>query len=202
MSLSRIILRSRAAVPSRARGAVLFIALIVLVAMTLAGIAIMRSVDTATLIAGNLAFKQGAVQSSDNGVEVAYQWLLANRALLNTSNAGQGYNSGIASPVWTNPATWAGSINLGADAAGNTISYQIHRMCNLPDVIYSAANQQCALDNPAAVATPPAPGEGESFTVGAPGYLQDPKVYYRITVRSQGPRSTVSYIQAMVAIAL
>jgi Tfp pilus assembly protein PilX len=51
---------------------VLFIALIVLVAMTLAGIAIMRSVDTATLIAGNLAFKQGTVQSSDNGVEQAF----------------------------------------------------------------------------------------------------------------------------------
>ncbi len=202
MSHTRIMLRSRASVPSRARGAVLFIALIVLVAMTLAGIAIMRSVDTATLIAGNLAFKQGTVQSSDNGVEVAYQWLLANRTTLNNSNAVQGYNSGIASPVWSNPTTWASAINLGADLAGNTISYQIHRMCNLPDLIYSGAGQQCALDNPAVAGAPPAPGEGESFTVGAPGYLQDPKVYYRITVRSQGPRSTVSYIQAMVAIAL
>jgi Tfp pilus assembly protein PilX len=52
---------AHASLPSRIRGAVLFIALIVLVAMTLAGIAIMRSVDTATLIAGNLAFKQGTV---------------------------------------------------------------------------------------------------------------------------------------------
>jgi Tfp pilus assembly protein PilX len=72
-----IALVARAPLPSRARGAVLFIALIVLVAMTLAGIAIMRLVDTATLIAGNLAFKQGTVQSSDNGVEQAFQWLLA-----------------------------------------------------------------------------------------------------------------------------
>jgi type IV pilus assembly protein PilX len=202
MPHTRTIARSRAAVPSRARGAVLFIALIVLVAMTLAGIAIMRSVDTATLIAGNLAFKQGTVQSSDNGIEVAYQWLLANRAVLSTSHTVQGYNSGIASPVWTNPATWASAVNMGADPAGNMISYLIHRMCNIPDMIYSGPNQQCALDNPAVATAPPAPGEGESFTVGAPGYLQDPKVYYRITVRSQGPRSTVSYIQAMVAIAL
>ncbi len=193
---------------NRQSGAVLFIALIVLVAMTLAGIAIMRSVDTATLIAGNLAFKQGTVQSSDNGVEVAYQWLLANRAVLSISNTPQGYNSGIASPVWTNPATWATSITVGTDASGNTISYQVHRMCNCPQVPYNGVcaatglSNQCALDNPAAAATPPAPGEGESFSVGAPGYLQDPKVYYRITVRSQGPRSSVSYIQAMVAIAL
>jgi hypothetical protein len=32
--------------------------------------------------------------------------------------------------------------------------------------------------------------------------LQDPRVYYRITVRTQGPRNTVSYVQAMVAVAL
>ena len=48
--------------PSRARGAVLFIALIVLVAMTLAGIAIMRSVDTATLRA-RLSIRASACRS-------------------------------------------------------------------------------------------------------------------------------------------
>jgi Tfp pilus assembly protein PilX len=55
----------------RQRGAILFIALIVLVAMTLAGIALMRSVDTNVLIAGNLAFRQGATAAGDYGVEDA-----------------------------------------------------------------------------------------------------------------------------------
>ena len=201
-------LRIRTSLPSRARGAVLFIALIVLVAMTLAGIAIMRSVDTATLIAGNLAFKQGTVQSSDNGVEQAYQWLLANRPSLSVNNVPQGYNSGYANPIWTNAATWANSVTVGTDAAGNTISYQVHRMCNCADTTYNGVcagtgqSNQCAMDNPTGTGAPPPPAQGESFTVGAPGYLQDPRVYYRITVRTQGPRSTVSYIQAMVAIAL
>jgi type IV pilus assembly protein PilX len=199
---------ARASLPSRVRGAVLFIALIVLVAMSLAGIAIMRSVDTTTLIAGNLAFKQGTMQSSDNGVEQAYQWLLANRPTLWSSNAGQGYNSGYATPTWTNAATWASAVTVGTDAAGNTISYQIHRMCNCADTTYSGTSavcpvgNQCALDNPTGTGAPPPPAAGDSFTVGAPGYLQDPRVYYRITVRTQGPRSTVSYIQAMVAVAL
>jgi Tfp pilus assembly protein PilX len=189
------------------RGAVLFIALIVLVAMTLAGIAIMRSVDTATLIAGNLAFKQGTVQSSDDGIERAYQWLLANRPALWSSDLAQGYNSGYATPVWTSAATWASAVIAGTDAAGNTISYQIHRMCNCPDTLYNgvcAAGQsnQCALDNPTGTGAPPPPSQGESFTVGAPGFLQDPRVYYRITVRTQGPRNTVSYVQSMVAVAL
>jgi type IV pilus assembly protein PilX len=198
---------ARASLPSRVRGAVLFIALIVLVAMTLAGIAIMRSVDTATLIAGNLAFKQGTMQSSDNGIEQAYQWLLANRPTLSLNNAGQGYNSGYATPVWTNAATWTNSVNLGLDPAGNTISYQIHRMCNCADTLYNGVcatgqSNQCALDNPTGTGAPPPPAAGDSFTVGAPGYLQDPRVYYRITVRTQGPRSTVSYVQSMVAVAL
>ncbi|HSC96121.1 MAG TPA: hypothetical protein VLC73_14230 [Burkholderiales bacterium] len=198
----------RASLRSRARGAVLFIALIVLVAMTLAGIAIMRSVDTATLIAGNLAFKQGTVASSDNGIEQAYQWLIANRAALSLDNLPQGYNSGYATPVWTTAGAWANAVTVGTDAAGNTISYVVHRMCNCADTLYNGTSatcpqgNQCALDNPTGTGTPPPPAQGESFSVGSPGYLQDPRVYYRITVRSQGPRNTVSYIQSMVAVAL
>jgi len=191
----------------RQRGTVLFIALIVLVAMTLAGIAIMRSVDTATLIAGNLAFKQGTIQAADNGVEQGYQWLLANRATLANSNLGSGYYSSRpgTEPDWNDPLTWANAVNVGTDAAGNTVSYVIHRLCNCPDTLYngtcaSGSAQQCALTTASNVAPPP--GQGDSFSVGAPGFLEDPKLYYRITVRTQGPRNTTSYVQSMVAIAL
>src|SRR4051812_44344510 len=58
------------------RGVVLFIALIVLVAMTLAAIALVRAVDTSTQVAGNIGFKQSTVQSSDMGGEQAISWLL------------------------------------------------------------------------------------------------------------------------------
>ena len=53
------------------RGIVLFVALIALVAMTLAAIALVRSVDTANVISGNLAFRQGGMQASDIGIEAA-----------------------------------------------------------------------------------------------------------------------------------
>jgi type IV pilus assembly protein PilX len=59
----------------RQRGVVLFIALIVLVAMTLAGIALVRSVDTGTMVAGNLAFKQGATMAGDAGTDAAIAFL-------------------------------------------------------------------------------------------------------------------------------
>jgi Tfp pilus assembly protein PilX len=193
---------------SRARGAVLFIALIVLVAMTLAGIAIMRSVDTATLIAGNIAFKQGTVASADDGVERAYQWLLANRAALATTANPQGYVSRLESPTWTSAGSWTNSVTVGTDPAGNTISYLIHRLCHCDNVGYNApcaasptGQNQCALENPVAAAMP-APEQGDSFATGGSVYGADSKVYYRITVRSAGPRGTVSYIQAMVAVAL
>jgi len=198
----RITISGRAAAGRRQHGAVLFIALIVLVAKTLAGIAIIRSVDTTTLIAGNLAFKQGTLHSSDNGIEGAFKWLTDNRATLANTTLASGYYS--AHPAgelnWNDSATWASAVTVGTDAAGNTISYLVHRMCTLSDSAYNAPNQQCALDAP--VGAPPPPAAGDSFVVGAPAFMQDPRVYYRITVRAQGPRNTTSFVQSMVAIAL
>jgi Tfp pilus assembly protein PilX len=54
---------------------VLIVALLVLVATILAAIALVRSVDVATLISGNLAFRQTGVQAADSGVEVARNFL-------------------------------------------------------------------------------------------------------------------------------
>lgn len=54
---------------------VLVVALIVLVAMTLAGIALVRSVDTGNIAAGNMAFKQGATIAADSGIEAGIDWL-------------------------------------------------------------------------------------------------------------------------------
>jgi Tfp pilus assembly protein PilX len=205
MSNATSIPRRSATLPSRARGAVLFIALIVLVAMTLAGIAIMRSVDTTTLIAGNLAFKQGTIQSSDNGVESGFQWLMANRPGLANNNLASGYYSQrpAGSLNWNDPATWASAVTVGTDAAGNTVSYVIHRMCTCPDTPTAELRHgPPAVRTDAAAGAVPPPAQGDSFVVGAPGFLQDPRPYYRITVRTQGPRNTTSFVQAMVAIPL
>lgn len=186
--------------PRRQRGVVLFIALIVLVAMTLGGIAIMRSVDTNTLIAGNLAFKQSALQASDQGVEQAFQWLLANRSTLANTNLPEAYKSAYVPENWNDAATWTGAKILATDVTGNTVSYLIHRMCKDPDKAYNGPGQECVLDIPAGA--PPPPKEGDSFVVGAPRYLGEPKVYYRITARTIGPRQTTTLVQAMVVLSL
>src|SRR6266446_10692864 len=68
---------------ARQGGTILIIALIVLVAMTLAGIATMRSVDTATITAGNIGLRQSALNAADQGLVAAFALLstpLANPA--------------------------------------------------------------------------------------------------------------------------
>ena len=60
---------------AKQRGVVLFFALVALVAIMLAAVALIRSVDTSTIIAGNLAFKQAATTSGDAGSEAAIAWL-------------------------------------------------------------------------------------------------------------------------------
>ena len=59
----------------RQRGVSLFISLVTLVIITLAGIALLRSVDTGALVAGNLAFKDATMQATSVGMEEAATYL-------------------------------------------------------------------------------------------------------------------------------
>ena len=117
--------------PARQRGVVLFISLIVLVAMSLAGIAMIRSVDTGLGVAGNLAFKQAAVQSTDTGFSTAYAFIASQPITAWTADipANGFFSSLTADADWTNSANWGQAIDVypggGTDAAGNRIRYII-----------------------------------------------------------------------------
>lgn len=64
----------------RQRGVTLMIVLIALVSISLASVALIRAVDTGTLVLGNLGFKQGTTAAADNSVETASVWLMAKLA--------------------------------------------------------------------------------------------------------------------------
>ncbi len=91
---SRTILLSRVTIgrPARQRGVVLVIALIVLIVMMLAGMGMMRSVDTGTIVAGNIAFKQATIHGGDRAIDDAYAALTqilsvtGDKAVLNYTN--------------------------------------------------------------------------------------------------------------------
>jgi len=182
------------------RGAVLFIALIVLVAMSLAGIALIRSVDTANLIAGNLAFKQNATHGGDWAAEQARNWLQAQTATDLYNDAPGRYYAAMQSGLdftATDPSRpdfdWANnSTNLGVDPAGNPeVRYVIHRMCDLAG---NPGSVNCVRTSTGGTADSTKGGA----TYGGAALPSTSQIYYRITARVTGPRNTVSYVQVMV----
>ena len=192
--------------PLRAqRGVTLIIALIVLVAMTLAGVAMMRSVDTGTIVAGNIAFRQATVHSADQGLQAAYGFITAGSGATvlytddnQASVASKGYWSSVPNdePDWWASNTWtnAAVLNAGtADASGNVVYYMIHRLCKDPNASNTATGQSCAATPDSAAIT------GEGVDASAPNYFtRPPATHYRITARSVGPRNSIAIVQTLV----
>jgi type IV pilus assembly protein PilX len=188
------------------QGVVLFIALIVLVAMSLAGVALLRGVDTGTIIAGNLAFRQTSTHVADLGVEDAREWLRSTTlADLYVDRLGDAYY-----------ATWQANIDLLGNDPGKTdydwsvaktiasggtfeppsgymVRYVIHRLCEGSG---DPASTSCVKVTGTAAGT-------QGGTKGAAAYgsyaISVPtSAMYRITVRVTGPRNAQSYVQATV----
>lgn len=186
-------------------GVVLMIALIVLVAMTLAGITLVRSVDTSNIIAGNLAFQQAATQAGDTGSEAAITWLQTNFAgiTLQQSIPAQGYIAARQDPAvgetwdafWTNTLVPNGQVvTLTQDpSTGNTVAYTIQRMC-------AQVGDPAVPLTDCAVLQAAGGSSGSSKGSGVIALQYSSQVYYRITARITGPRNTVSYIQTIVAL--
>jgi type IV pilus assembly protein PilX len=185
--------------PVRQAGVVLFISLIVLVAMSLAGIALVRSVDTNVLIAGNLAFRQAAILAGETAVANARDFVVVNSGSLNSDRPSDGYFSATAIATATGRGfdpvahNWSNSVALPVDAAGNRARYVVHRMCAEPDKEPTATN--CVRAGATGTAT-------SSF--GSIDYSRYPLTLsstvpaYRITVRIDAPKNSVSYVQVVV----
>jgi len=192
--------RRRLPTPRSQRGTMLIIALIVLVAMTLAGIATMRSVDTATVMAGNIAFRQSALNAADQGVQAAFALLQPTSSSgLNMDGALLGYKSSAPAiePDWTNENAWAGAAQLNGgtpDAAGNVVWYVIQRLCTLANVDATAAGNRCG----STVNTAALSKEGEdNFRLAGGEFSSQLQVQYRITARAVGPRRSIAIVQML-----
>ncbi len=188
----------------------LFIALIVLIAMTLAGIAMMRQVGTGLGIAGNLAFRQGAVSAADKGIELGIDWLtntvsssptqLDNDQTFSNGAYFSSWNGGMVpaatfDPIkyFNNPFTAPGAAGP-MDAAGNTVYFVIHRMCQTANLKVNDGNQKC-------ITVQETIGTGSSTTSANYNNQQltsSDNPYYRVTAYTVGPRGTTSYVQVIV----
>jgi type IV pilus assembly protein PilX len=189
------------------RGVVLFVALLVMVALSLAGIALIRSADTATIVSGNLAFKQAAASAVDRGFEQAVEALFnpvatPNPVIANKLNdlKAQNYFASvrlkggsipeIPDELQSSSAFALAGLNTGlvpVDAAGNKSLYVIERMCANPG---PAVGSNCNLSDIALGA--------DAGTQHYEGLVRPGDAFYRVTVRVEGPRNTVAYAQAIL----
>lgn len=178
------------------RGVVLFIALIVLVVMSLAGVAMNRSVENSLGIAGNLAFRKSTLQGTEKATANAIAWLDNNRAVLNrfgeVNAATTGYYFAPAKAKGTDAAWnsnyWTDAFDAGTDKLGNRLSYKIERMCEESNKAYT--DTICLLGNPIDSNT----NNGNTATGGFQ-FQPPPPLVLRITARAVGPRNATSIVQ-------
>ena len=213
-------LHSVPSLPTKQTGVVLLIALIVLIAMTLAGIAMIRSTDTGNVVAGNIAFRQAALQEADVGVDAAFTALTTGVITSTTANATPRYyaimqtaatapalgTTGVPSYItamtptdaWSNADAYGGT---GFSATtGNRVRYVIERMCNLVPVTLAVPTTAAEIkDN--CLTYNPASGTNNSSRNALRVQLSNivtPIAYYRVTVRVDGPRNTLSMAQSII----
>ena len=178
------------------RGVVLFIALIVLVVMSLAGVAMNRSVENSLGIAGNLAFRKSTLQGTEKATANAIAWLDNNRAVLNRFGEVNAATTGYyfapvkakgSDDAW-NSNYWTNAFDAGTDTLGNKLAYKIERMCEKSTASY--AETTCLLGNPLDSNT----NNGNTATGGFQ-FQPPPPLVLRITARAVGPRNATSIVQ-------
>jgi type IV pilus assembly protein PilX len=205
---------------SRQRGVVLFIALIVMVAMSLAAIALIRSVDTTSAVIANLAFRQASLLPANYAVEAAAASLFADASPTNTpliadltqDDATQNYFStyppvappggcaswddqyGVPCPLQKQATALALARKLVDVNTGNTITYLTERMCN-PNAPVIPADKSpgptwCDMMQPK---------QSTGETIGDPNAQPLTKQpFYRVTVRVDGPKNSASFLQVVL----
>ncbi len=207
------------AAPKRQQGIALFVALIAMVMLSLAGIALVRSIDTTNSVASNIAFRQGSIGPINAAIEAAVDALFKSKTIgqQNLDNTALGYYAILQPGEASNgvPAVLAGdysTMQANYAAAGLPIPaaapfldpitkmevrYVIERVCN-------GAGQPPGGPWPVSIGTcdtlPPklSPG-GTDNKYGTKAIPLPPIPNFRVTVRVDLPNSnTVSHAQAIL----
>jgi type IV pilus assembly protein PilX len=185
----------RHALRQRQQGVVMLVALIVLVAMALAALSLIRSVDTTTAVVGNLGFRQASILPANVAVEEAVAALFEKNTIADktvdkksenyyaTKQVGED-TRGVPKDLQTR-----GSFPLDKTIkpdTDNTVAYVIERMCEKNQI---ADATHCDM-------MPPKLGAGT--TVGDASFTLPTIPFYRLTIRVEGPRNTTSFVQVML----
>lgn len=191
------------------RGVSLIFSLIALAVLSLAAVALIRSVDTGTAVLGNLGFKQDATAAADQGIEQAVGWLNLNLALTDADQLDQGYSASYLSALdatgsrsslttrvvvdWDDngcasypSGSFTGGCRkpgIGVDVNGNAVRYFMMRLCPMAGAINTAGND-CA----SFASTGSGSGSGNGSDTGDEGNRG--ALDYRHPDRFKGPTSS------------
>jgi hypothetical protein len=194
----------------RQGGAILLVALLVMVLMSIGAIALVTATNSSNLAVGNLAFRQASILPANFAVEQATAALFKdantgtpmiadsrvddpsqNYFATHNQSAGWENKYGIPQPLQTKSSARALKVQF-KDQADNDITYVIERMCN-PN---AAA---IPVDNKATSAwcdmMPPKQAPGTTSN-DPPLFAAATLPYYRVTVRIDGPKNTTSFVQS------
>lgn len=182
------------------KGIALPISLFVLIGVLLASAALIRAGEFNVSMSGDLAHRSLVSNANDVAIATANEWIIANKASLVNSNASQGYYS--ASPTapvdYSEDSAWAGARSLPADSNGNINSYLIYRLCEQPNTPYNGVNS--GIQNVCAVKQlNSAANIGNSAGFGAFNFTGTPQLYYKIIVRTVGPKSATTVTETVIS---
>lgn len=202
-------------------GIALPVVMVALLLMSIAAIGLVRMVDTGNLIVGNLAFKQAATSATDRGAEraIAYVRDRLGGSTLYLDRAEDGYYASSLGELDIGGKSTATSRALvdwnddncayatsgtysackrAAIAEGNNgyeSRYIIARMCKTTGDPNSSTNN-CA--KPVSTAGAGSPKRGELKYGEDKRFEGTAGPYFRIVVRTEGPRNTVSFTETYV----
>jgi Tfp pilus assembly protein PilX len=179
----------------REQGVALPVMLIIMVIMLISSVYLLKSSNSSTMSASNMAYDAALSKAADLGLHRGFEYLQSqagkNKALLNTDDSANGYVS-FYSPLqpvdsaafWTNKKTVSNTANGSTTA--DTVEYVIHRACTTtgPYDVGNACVQTSANPIPGAGK----PEAGDSLDTTSPVYTSAPQIHYIITARISGPR--------------
>jgi len=195
------------------RGVVMLFGLIALAIMLIGAAAMVRSISTSMLNAGNLGFKRDLTNQGERAVtsvmallqtgalnsETARQSTDATRnysATMLASNAQGLPNALVSDSTFSGIGTGSNDITIADQAV--TVRYLVDRLCVNTGV---AASNHCSMaDDPN-----PTGGSGseviraEDSSAGGAGAVGQ-RVVYRVSIRVTGPRSTQAFFQTTLSL--
>jgi len=179
----------RSTFPKQQGGLALPVMLIILAVMLISSIYLLKSSNSTTLTASNLAYDSAQSRAVDAGLHAGFKWLSdtanGNKALLNQDSPQNGYLATLdTTQTARSDAFWDGKKTVVHQ--GQSIEYVVHRLCLLTGA-YDTAGNAC-VQTADANAGGAHIGVGDSLASDSPQFAETPKVHYVVTARLSGTR--------------